>query len=154
MNTTTVNNNNDSNLLHQPLLHFALDQRDTNLRNHLLKLWVDHVSAKIAGMVVPTDKEFEKFAWSATNNSFSDTTSCTVCLDELAKGDIVKMLPCGHIFHDRCIDEWLKHQKACPNCRASVTHEEGNLKYEEIYKDIHGNMWQVNYAFNLKNGRQ
>ncbi len=31
-----------------------------------------------------------------------------------------KKLPCGHIFHFRCLRSWLERQQACPTCRRGV----------------------------------
>ncbi|KAK8802559.1 hypothetical protein WA171_006238, partial [Blastocystis sp. BT1] len=46
---------------------------------------------------------------------------CTICLDTLKKGEAIKTLPCKHIFHQNCIDEWLKQGKAvCPMCRRGI----------------------------------
>lgn len=42
--------------------------------------------------------------------------TCTICLNE------VKAVPltCGHVFHKKCIDKWLKENSSCPNCREKV----------------------------------
>lgn len=46
---------------------------------------------------------------------------CTICLDTLNKGDPIETLPCKHIFHKVCIEEWLKQGKAvCPTCRRGI----------------------------------
>ncbi|TPX37914.1 hypothetical protein SeLEV6574_g07828 [Synchytrium endobioticum] len=34
--------------------------------------------------------------------------------------DSPKKLPCGHIFHFRCLRSWLERQQSCPTCRRSV----------------------------------
>ena len=31
-----------------------------------------------------------------------------------------KKLPCGHMFHFRCLRSWLERQQSCPTCRRSV----------------------------------
>ncbi|OCF39663.1 hypothetical protein I317_06518 [Kwoniella heveanensis CBS 569] len=47
---------------------------------------------------------------------------CAICMDSFARGDIVRILPCGHVFHKDECDEWLiKWRKLCPTCRADVT---------------------------------
>nr|XP_054760761.1 E3 ubiquitin-protein ligase TTC3-like [Lytechinus pictus] len=41
---------------------------------------------------------------------------CVICHDEMSGDDILE-IECGHIFHGRCIQEWLKQQNTCPTCR-------------------------------------
>jgi hypothetical protein len=45
-------------------------------------------------------------------------TSCIICQDEFRDVDKIRLLPCKHIFHDLCVDNWLtKHSYKCPCCR-------------------------------------
>ena len=41
---------------------------------------------------------------------------CTVCLDEFALNSEVRKLPCKHLFHAKCIEDWLAAQGGVPNC--------------------------------------
>ena len=46
-------------------------------------------------------------------------------MQKLEKGEEVKRLPCGHVFHAVCIDPWLKEQRAvCPVCRQGIYDDE------------------------------
>lgn len=46
---------------------------------------------------------------------------CTICLETLKKGDEVKKLPCGHVFHSACVTPWLMKKRAvCPVCRQGI----------------------------------
>ena len=45
---------------------------------------------------------------------------CTICMDELSKGDEVTVLPCSHWFHGECVTLWLKQHNTCPICRAAI----------------------------------
>tara|TARA_A100001015_G_C15031922_1_gene733808 strand:- start:852 stop:1730 length:879 start_codon:yes stop_codon:yes gene_type:complete len=43
---------------------------------------------------------------------------CAICLDEYIEDDELRLLPCNHEFHAKCIDEWLlKNNVKCPKCR-------------------------------------
>ena len=42
---------------------------------------------------------------------------CSICLTEFEQDERVKALPCGHLFHSRCIKHWLGVDVRCPNCR-------------------------------------
>lgn len=42
-------------------------------------------------------------------------STCAICTDEFVKNQLVRVLPCGHLFHQGCVDEWLvKRSRTCP----------------------------------------
>ena len=48
-------------------------------------------------------------------------STCIVCFSELAVGDRVRSLPCGHTFHTECVDGWWRAPRGpmeakCPTC--------------------------------------
>ena len=45
---------------------------------------------------------------------------CPICLCEIKKNEAARTLTCLHRFHDQCIKDWSKKQKACPMCRAKI----------------------------------
>ncbi|CAJ0578482.1 unnamed protein product, partial [Mesorhabditis spiculigera] len=47
-------------------------------------------------------------------------TDCPVCIDPYAAGDIVRTLPCRHVFHKTCIDPWLLEHRTCPMCKGDI----------------------------------
>mmetsp|Transcript_46230 Transcript_46230/g.119146 ORF Transcript_46230/g.119146 Transcript_46230/m.119146 type:complete len:394 (-) Transcript_46230:47-1228(-) len=42
---------------------------------------------------------------------------CPVCFEVYGKGDHLKLLPCGHYFHEDCLIKWFKNEVTCPLCR-------------------------------------
>ncbi|KAH6699507.1 hypothetical protein EV126DRAFT_342175 [Verticillium dahliae] len=50
----------------------------------------------------------------------SSMEDCTVCLEKMANGEDVVLLPCEHQFHELCGVDWLKRRNRCPNCRSSI----------------------------------
>ncbi|XP_069543588.1 E3 ubiquitin-protein ligase RNF103 isoform X1 [Brachyistius frenatus] len=45
-------------------------------------------------------------------------SECVVCLENLAGGELLMALPCGHAFHQPCIAMWLAAGRhCCPVCR-------------------------------------
>lgn len=44
---------------------------------------------------------------------------CSVCLNPVRSTRQTTKLPCNHIFHKKCIDDWTNQGKnTCPTCRA------------------------------------
>ena len=43
---------------------------------------------------------------------------CSICIKGFVKGEVIRMLNCKHIFHDKCIIPWFEKRSCCPNCRA------------------------------------
>ncbi|KAJ4806391.1 RING-H2 finger protein ATL8 [Rhynchospora pubera] len=46
--------------------------------------------------------------------------SCTWCLEDIATGMDIRVLPCRHYFHPTCIDPYLLVRASCPTCRRVV----------------------------------
>ncbi|KAK1274535.1 hypothetical protein QJS04_geneDACA009610 [Acorus gramineus] len=43
---------------------------------------------------------------------------CPVCKMDMGVGDMAKRMPCKHLFHVKCISDWLEHYgHSCPVCR-------------------------------------
>lgn len=49
-----------------------------------------------------------------------EAARCMICLNDYEIGDLVKTLPCFHMFHPQCINEWLGRSELCPLCKTSV----------------------------------
>jgi hypothetical protein len=44
-----------------------------------------------------------------------------LCGEELQTGEMVKYLCCAHVFHSKCIDDWLSRQAVCPIDRKNIS---------------------------------
>ncbi|EER90228.1 putative RING-H2 finger protein ATL37 [Sorghum bicolor] len=54
-------------------------------------------------------------------SSWSSVEECAVCISVLRDGETVRRLTaCGHAFHARCINGWLRGHATCPICRAGI----------------------------------
>lgn len=50
---------------------------------------------------------------------------CLVCRERFVAGDVIRLLPCIHVYHRDCIDPWLVTNRTCPTCtrRIDAHHE-------------------------------
>ena len=55
-----------------------------------------------------------------TSIAVERTPSCSVCLEKAAPGEVMRTLPCLHMFHANCISKWLGSKATCPVCMYAV----------------------------------
>ncbi|KRH92721.1 putative E3 ubiquitin ligase [Pseudoloma neurophilia] len=47
--------------------------------------------------------------------------TCSICLSDVRIKERIRVLPCDHEFHSKCVDKWLRKQEnCCPICRKEV----------------------------------
>ncbi|XP_053273914.1 RING finger protein 150a isoform X2 [Pleuronectes platessa] len=50
----------------------------------------------------------------------SDFDNCAVCIEGYKPNDVVRVLPCRHVFHKHCVDPWLLDHRTCPMCKMNI----------------------------------
>ncbi|GMH07874.1 hypothetical protein Nepgr_009714 [Nepenthes gracilis] len=74
------------------------------------------------GLDEATLSSFPKLFYSQSKVHESESTAscCSICLGSYRDNDMLRMLPdCGHLFHLKCVDTWLRLHPSCPICRSS-----------------------------------
>lgn len=49
-----------------------------------------------------------------------DFNHCAVCIEAYQLNDVVRILPCKHVFHKVCVDPWLNEHCTCPMCKLNI----------------------------------
>ncbi|KAJ8415362.1 hypothetical protein AAFF_G00423420 [Aldrovandia affinis] len=52
--------------------------------------------------------------------SSSSTSDCAICLEKYMDGEELRVIPCAHRFHKKCVDPWLLQHHTCPHCRHNI----------------------------------
>lgn len=54
--------------------------------------------------------------------------TCSICLEDFVEAERVFLLPCRHLFHEACVNEWLKRHGNCPNCKRDLDEAQENAR--------------------------
>ncbi|KFY82649.1 hypothetical protein V500_10407 [Pseudogymnoascus sp. VKM F-4518 (FW-2643)] len=77
-----------------------------------------HTEAAVMGRANECKSEGGALQNGGQSGSSIDPASCSVCIESFAENENVRILPCSHIYHQRCIDPWLLNlSSTCPLCR-------------------------------------
>lgn len=74
--------------------------------------------------------------------------NCAFCFDSLEKD--LCFTHCGHVFHEKCIENYIKVKPICPTCREDISKEGANKLYFPIKKTILNDSERVNFLKGLK----
>lgn len=108
--------------IHPRLLRLAMLSRDFNSADYedLLLLDQTHCCSHHKGASTEQLALLPTMKLTRTDEAHA----CSICLNEMEEGTLVKRLPCMHYFHPECIDQWLKINSTCPLDKKSIVTKE------------------------------
>ncbi|XP_077427897.1 RING finger protein 150a isoform X2 [Vanacampus margaritifer] len=87
--------------------------RYANARDRNQRRLGDAAKKAISKLPVRTIKKGDK-------ETERDFDSCAVCIEAYKPNDVVRVLPCRHVFHKHCVDPWLHVHQTCPMCKMNI----------------------------------
>lgn len=87
--------------------------RYANARDRNQRRLGDAAKKAISKLQVRTIKKGDK-------ETESEFDNCAVCIEGYKANDVVRILPCRHVFHKHCVDPWLQDHRTCPMCKMNI----------------------------------
>ncbi|TRY54657.1 hypothetical protein DNTS_031198 [Danionella cerebrum] len=111
-----------------PAISLDLDVDDVEMENYeaLLNLAERLGEAKPRGLTKADIEQLPSYRFNLENHQ-SEQTLCVVCFSDFESRQLLRVLPCNHEFHAKCVDKWLKTNRTCPICRADAS---------EVHRDV------------------
>ncbi|GMI15550.1 hypothetical protein TrLO_g1351 [Triparma laevis f. longispina] len=63
--------------------------------------------------------------------NLDEQNTCSICICEYEPSDTCVQLPCGHIYHDECLEQWIENHHKCPLCNMDLRAEEVRVREEQ-----------------------
>eukprot|EP01084_Bolivina_argentea_P101510 181984_1 len=60
-----------------------------------------------------------------------DANHCAICKEAFGCGELLKEMPCDHVYHKECIEHWLNNANNCPVCRYRLKTDD--VHYEQMH---------------------
>ncbi|XP_076251079.1 ring finger protein murashka [Rhynchophorus ferrugineus] len=96
------------------------DSTETENYEALLNLAEQLGEAKPRGLAKLEIEQLVSYKYNADTHE-GDQTSCVVCMCDFEARQTLRVLPCSHEFHAKCIDKWLRSNRTCPICRGNAS---------------------------------
>ncbi|XP_053574620.1 E3 ubiquitin-protein ligase RNF130 isoform X1 [Bombina bombina] len=95
------------------IFYFIQKIRYTSARDRNQRRLGDAAKKAIGKLTTRTVKKGDK-------ETDPDFDHCAVCIESYKQNDIVRVLPCKHVFHKVCVDPWLSEHCTCPMCKLNI----------------------------------
>ncbi|KAF8085813.1 hypothetical protein N665_0646s0015 [Sinapis alba] len=125
----------ETNLFSSGMIRFYDEHRDMRLDidnmsyEELLALGDKMGTVSTALSEEALSRSLQKSIYQETDESGSnslnedDDIKCSICQEEYFDGDEVGTMPCEHMYHVSCVQQWLRMKNWCPICKTSAEEE-------------------------------
>lgn len=90
----------------------------------------------------PNRASYAQLRKRAILTSAFEPTECAICL-KMIKSRFAKKIPCGHLFHIKCLNKWEKRKLSCPMCR----YKYGEVDLENLNAEFFRELIDFNIIF-------
>ncbi|KAK6931196.1 Zinc finger, RING-type [Dillenia turbinata] len=70
--------------------------------------------------MIPTKESFVGTLETKVYNMKEAAESCAICLEDFLQEELLKLMPCNHFYHEKCIKKWVEKSRYCPICRCEL----------------------------------
>ncbi|XP_032303313.1 E3 ubiquitin-protein ligase RNF130 isoform X4 [Coturnix japonica] len=95
------------------IFYFIQKIRYTSARDRNQRRLGDAAKKAVGKLTTRTVKKGDK-------ETDPDFDHCAVCIESYKQNDVVRILPCKHVFHKACVDPWLSEHCTCPMCKLNI----------------------------------
>ncbi|CAG9321590.1 unnamed protein product [Blepharisma stoltei] len=95
------------------------------------------------------EENFPEKEYRPTN---SESFPCPICLESFLKNDKIRVLPCEHVYHKKCIDEWFSRKAYCCLCKRDWKNCDTTMMTRRD-EDTVGATFHLNATFNDGNNQ-
>jgi hypothetical protein len=90
---------------------------NNNSNNSNNRIYNSDIESRLIPNLSQIDKKTISYEELLNDNNDDD---CTICLEEFNNDDEIVKLKCNHLFHSKCIDDWIEKNQSCPLCRVNL----------------------------------
>jgi hypothetical protein len=114
---------------HTPQMNQAVTESESALRTLLAFLNAETDQEVLSPMVVAPSQTVLRMntrvisgsSASASASASLEGSTCSICQDGIISTDTCRsLIPCGHVYHKACIDQWFLRSVFCPTCRHDI----------------------------------
>ncbi|XP_050537549.1 E3 ubiquitin-protein ligase AMFR-like isoform X2 [Daktulosphaira vitifoliae] len=79
----------------------------------------------------------KNYAMATLQELETNSDNCAICWEKM---DSARKLPCGHLFHNGCLQSWMEQEPSCPTCRLSLTlGQDQNIGVSNLANNVNQN---------------